>query len=736
MSNDRIGRARPTPSGTPSDASSTGTPSPSPAAAAGRSRASEPNAPARPEALHRLQGRRATAASSAADHRARVASLPRHRAVNLIEQAQIAEFAAAVEAAQRHGSQWQVRRAFGGQVDAPTTLAFADEVIAHLQNGLQALEQANALNFEPPQGYEAVKAQLNRYLLQAAESGILALNDQMQQWQSTGMYVANTQAPVDEPGGANVSTSHDRSAAGPSQPPAGSGASQGAEQAPSQATLITLGLQKLSDARGKLARYEHIVDTFPRPQAPGGAHDPLHDLARLSKIVAQSVTRDVNGLSVQMHIARLEVLGTSLDDIMGQMNARAMQAVGDIPAVHEAWDVIDRAQEVDAKQLANAKVVASAYLNGVDALSEQLCVEAAARFDADDNSPLWRCALEAATAFQTYGAYLRQVRDEARAGAAASSSTSTTSTTPATSTDAAHASAVPSAEHAGGTSSSDSGPQSEAAAPARARAPVAASAPTPAVAESGAARVHPARTAEPAQAQAPRISYRELARSVDGDVVSIARALGKDSSTLEQLRGSSFDPIESAQYARNAVHGWIGDIDNVRKTLRRATTGASANAARVDQLTDRLDALTTIHQHIAAVESDALKAVPCPKAKHLKRLMQLNQLEHVGAPVRLPSTGDVGDKGTLFEMRIQPKPLASGEPARPLFVHLHTAELMDAATASTVPFRRLTAVHVKTEAHRRLGARWEQMANALGSVHRGKIDAALLGELRALARTA
>jgi hypothetical protein len=646
------------------------------------------------------------------------------------EQAQIAEFVAAVEAAQRHGSQWQVRRALGGQVDAQTTLGFADDVIARLHNGLQALESANALNFEPPQGYETVKAQLNRYLLQAAESGILALSDQMQQWQSTGMYVQNVQAPTHEPSAQNVSAT--RETAGPSHAPAGAQQSPGSGLPPSQASLITLGLQKLSDTRGQLSRYEHIVDTFPRPPAQGGPLDPMHEFARLSKVVAQSVTRDINSLSVQLNIARLESLGTSFDNIIGRMNARSIHAVAENPAVHEAWDVIDRAQEVDAKQLANAKVVASAYLDGVDALSEQLCVEVAARIDEND-SPLWRCALDAAAAFQTYGSFLRQVRDEARPGAATPAS--------ATPADATPAHAVPSTGGARGASTGDSSRARETAATPRprARTPAAAAASSQA-SETGTPGGEPASSREPAQAQAqvqaPRISYRDLARSVDGDVVSIARALGKDSSTLEQLRSPSFDPIESAQYARNAVHSWLGDIDNVRKTLRRTATGASANAARIDQLTDRLDALTTIHQHIATVESDALKTVPCPKAKHLKRLLQLNQLDHVGTPVRLPSAGDVGDRGTLFEMAVQPKPLANGEAARPFYVHLHSAELMDAATAGTVPFRRLTAVHVKTEAHRRLGARWEQMANALGSVHRGKIDAALLGELRAFARTA
>ena len=722
MSNNRIGRARATPSGNPSDASSSGTPPP---AAAGRSGAGQPNAPARSEALNRLPGRRAATASSASERRARTATLPGQRTVAPSEQAQIAGFAAAVDAAQRHGRQWFARTATDTPIDDRTTLALAGEVVPHLHNGLSALDSARSLNCEPPEGYETVKAQLNRYLLLAAKSAVLALFNQVQQWTITGVDIGSVPVSSDERSEGNVPAR--RNTAGPSHAQASS------PQPASQVLPNEPELRTVSDARTILAGYEQIVDAHRARLAEAGPHDPMHDLARLSKQVAQAVTRDLNQLSVELHLERFESL-LPLDAVMERMNARSIHAIGDNPAVQAAFDVIDQAHEVDAKQLSNAKVVASAHLDGVDALSEQLCVEAAARIDANDDSPLWRCALDAAAALQTYGSFLRQVSDEARPGVAASASASA-SGTPA---DAAAAQRTPETEQAPGASSSASGREREAAATPRqrTRAPATATAVSHAAAEFGAMRIQPAPAQEPDTAQAPRIRYRDLARSVDGDVIAIARALGKDSSTLEQLRDPSFDPIESAQYARNAVQSWLGDIDNVRKTLRRATTGASANPARADQLTDRLDALTTIHQHIAAVESDALKAVPCPKAKHVKRLLQLNQVEHVGAPVRLPSAGDVGDRGTLFEMAIQPKPLASGDAARPLFVHLHTAELMDPSTARTVPFRKLTAVHVKTEAHRRLGARWEQMANALGSVHRGKIDAALLGQLRALARTA
>ena len=650
-----------------------------------------------------------------------MATVPRRGAAARDEQQHLSGLIAAVESAQREGMQWQLRTTLGGAAAPETRLSLADEVIAHLHAGSRALDEACALGAEPPQGQAAVKAQLNRYLLQAAKSGIVALLDQLTQWQNTGMYVQDSPAQAHAPSEASTS------AAGEALAP--SHARAGSQQPPSQAVLIALGLEKLADARRRLSSYQQIVDDYPTPSAQIGPPDPLQTYAKLSKQVAQSVTRDINGLSVELNIARLELLGASFDSIMERMDARSIQAVADVPLVHETWDAIDRAGELDAKQLASAKVIASAYLNGVDALSEQLCIDAAARIEGNDDSSLWRYTLETATAFQTYAGFLRQVCDQARAGAAASATS-----TPEAAVQPATAGPPQSRDAA----APDSAPQQEAPAAARRRGRTRPAAETVARGSERSAEeadAHPASHAAQPRTQPAR--YRELVQHANGDVIALAHALGKDASTLEQLRGPAFDPTESAQYARQAVQSWLGDIDNLRKAVRRAAvgpSGAATHSARVDQLTDRIEALTLVHQHIARAESDALKALTCPKAKHLRRLLQLNELAYVGPPVLLPSTGDVDDKGTLFELTIQPKPLSSGEAARPLFVHLHTAELIDEAAARTVPFRKLTAAHVKTEAHRRLGARWEQMANALGSVHRGKIDAALLGELRALSR--
>lgn len=717
MSNDRIGRARPTAPADPSEASSSGTASPT--AAPSRARAGEATAPSRSELLSRLRARRASAGAAASERPGRVATLPQRGAAAPSAQQRIVESVAAVDAADRHARRWQVQTALEGALDKATTLALADNVIAHLHRGLRALDDAYELGSEPPGGYEAVRGRLQRYMLQAAQSGLVALLDQLTQWHDTGVHIDTEPEPAGAPGRIDSSAAPD--APGPSRRP------QGPSSAPSRADLIALGLGKLADARQRHGVYERIVDAFPAHQAQGGAYASFVDMARLSKIVARAAMRDINALCVELHVDRLDLAGTSIERIVDRMNARTIRALADVPVIQAAFDALDEAHALDPKTLADVKAIASAYLDGVDALSEQLCIETAALIETNDNPELWRCTLDTAAAFQTYGSYLRASLDEARPGAGAPAASTTSAA------DAAPALPATSAQGSRGASSSIAGQQA-ATAPVLLddeRTPATTTLPAHAPAH-GAVSAQPAAAEDTASSQRPRVSYRALAQQANGDVIAFAHALGKDTGTLEQLRNPAFDPIESAHYARNAVQSWLGDMDNLRKSVRRA----AANPARAEQLTDRLDALTTIHQHIATAESDALKALPCPKAKHLKRLLQLNGLEHVGAPIRLPSAGDVGNKGTLFEIAIRPRPLSSGEAARPLFLHLHTADLMDAAAAATVPFRKLTAAHVKTEAHRRLGARWEQMANALGSVHRGKIDAGVLGQLRAFGRNA
>ncbi|MBW8832492.1 MAG: hypothetical protein JF606_24455 [Burkholderiales bacterium] len=62
---------------------------------------------------------------------------------------------------------------------------------------------------------------------------------------------------------------------------------------------------------------------------------------------------------------------------------------------------------------------------------------------------------------------------------------------------------------------------------------------------------------------------------------------------------------------------------------------------------------------------------------------------------------------------------------------------MSVEQAMTLPFDQFTAVHVKTRKQKNLGARWEEIQQRLGNfdahVHRGKVDPALLNQLRRMA---
>jgi hypothetical protein len=136
--------------------------------------------------------------------------------------------------------------------------------------------------------------------------------------------------------------------------------------------------------------------------------------------------------------------------------------------------------------------------------------------------------------------------------------------------------------------------------------------------------------------------------------------------------------------------------------------------------------------------ADAIKRGRFPEAWDLERLLDMGQIGHVTPPRRLSSHGDQPhqDLGRLFEMEIRPRPLSDGTPADPLYLHLHTDDLIDPPACHGRPYRGFAAVHVKTEAQRSLGATWEQAQRALGNlkakVHRARVGEEFLMGLRAL----
>ncbi len=618
-----------------------------------------------------------------------------------------------VDMALRDGRAWQTLAGGSGPgfTDTDEALRATDGVIASARSGLDALEQANDMGLEPPSGYDNAKVEMIGFVLQAAEFAIVVLNNQFEKWNTSGFTIAMP------PPGIEAATENQQHAPGAHDRAQSSSTSTG-RQLPSSTMVAAIGtaLAEMTSKRDKLPAYEKIARDFPAWLKQGANHSYLqrHETKmKLTRRLAQSVTRGMNVRILELNVERLKLSGLQLAPILDRTGAKTIRQFDDNPELHKAWDDIGQAEDLDPDQLGKAKSIALPHLHGINVFSDELCLEAANMIEMNDASDLWRYALDMAGAFKTYASCLRGLCDEARAGRPL----------PGNELAAPQASASPGT----GASSSSQSRRTEGAPgtaqPPKNRQGSAAPRNAPAVPE------HPVEAS--AAAAGPRVNYREIVERAGANVISVAHELGKDAHTLELMQDPMFDPVDAAQFARKSAESWFGDTGKLRKAIGKARASGPANDNRIDALSDRLEALRLVQGSIAATESDAIKRLARPEEKHLKQLLQLKEIARIDPPVRLPSDGDVGDKGTLFESRIELKPLSNGERARPLFIHLHTSKLVDSEAARTLPFKALTAIHVKTEAQRALGAKWEQIANASGAVHRGTIrSSSLLGELR------
>ncbi|MGA4110477.1 type III secretion system effector XopP [Ralstonia nicotianae] len=228
---------------------------------------------------------------------------------------------------------------------------------------------------------------------------------------------------------------------------------------------------------------------------------------------------------------------------------------------------------------------------------------------------------------------------------------------------------------------------------------------------------------------------RKTLAQFDGDLVRIAQSLGRDTRTLQrELADPRRDAAITADYLRAVVQDWLGDVGK-RGLLREAVAALSSQDVRVGQLTGRIKALERIERRLDTMEADLLKRDACPRAPHLKRLLNAkeNPIRSVGQPARLPAERPNDRLGTLFEMRIALKPLSNGQQVAPWVVHIHTREPVTADMLGTMPSGDFAAVHLKTDWEKNLGPRWEAVMRALGypeaKVHRGPIGMELLGQL-------
>ncbi len=228
---------------------------------------------------------------------------------------------------------------------------------------------------------------------------------------------------------------------------------------------------------------------------------------------------------------------------------------------------------------------------------------------------------------------------------------------------------------------------------------------------------------------------RKIVSQFDGDLIRIAQSLGRDTRTLQrELADPRRDAAKTADYLRSAVRGWLGDVEQIG-VLRDAVAALSQKDVRVVQLTGRIKALEQIERRLDTMEADLLKGDACPRAPHLKRLLNAkeNPIRFVSRPARLPAERQNDRLGTLFEMRIGLKPLSNGRKVASWVVHIHTRAPTTADALSTMSSSDFTAVHLKTDWEKNLGASWEAVMRALGypeaKVHRGPIGGELLGQL-------
>ena len=231
----------------------------------------------------------------------------------------------------------------------------------------------------------------------------------------------------------------------------------------------------------------------------------------------------------------------------------------------------------------------------------------------------------------------------------------------------------------------------------------------------------------------------ELTDRFNGDPPAIALAMGRLTVADTADGPPTGNPIEIANEARKSARRWFGRKEPLNALRQQLQTQLEAHPGdgklqdAISQIEDRLQALSRVSQRIHHDEADALKNHEAPIAAHLQRLLKMSEIAGVSEPKKLDSFGDEGDRGRLFEMEIRPQPLATGEEALPLFLHVHTAQPVTAEECLAVPFESFTAVHVKTQAQRGLGRRWEEFQRALGhadaKVHRGEVDEQLLKQL-------
>lgn len=134
----------------------------------------------------------------------------------------------------------------------------------------------------------------------------------------------------------------------------------------------------------------------------------------------------------------------------------------------------------------------------------------------------------------------------------------------------------------------------------------------------------------------------------------------------------------------------------------------------------------------AAITVDCMKTYEFPSQKYLEQLRAAEELASVDPPHALK-----GEPGTLFEIKLQPKPLRNGRLPSPMWVHIHTKRPVHAWQLASLSDAEFAACHVKSNEQRGYNRDWQSARAATGQenvvIYRGKLTPAFCKSLLSIA---
>jgi hypothetical protein len=673
--------------------------------------------------LARLPARQAQTRPASSGRSRRTASLPQAPAGNALT---VEDHEKAVKTALKYGDTWQAL-VNGSMTHMLQRLKLAEAGIKSAGAGLEGLKGLKGKIADDQ--YEEIKGVFHVRRAQSAEYGVNTSSDQVAQWSWQGAQRAQ-----------------------------GSSSHGGEELIETQEELTAMerALNELQGFREVVMKHGGILHEFVRQCEQSKPHENM--LKQLSAVksggaAAKKALLAIAGHAVTVNVDRLVMLclrsgGAQYFHLM-QRVVELLDAISNRRSdTEQAIRTLERGDELNPGQRSEYQALAAAYADQLNAVGELFCLDAASMLEMNDDSGIWQYSLEMAHAISAYQACLREVCEPHRGDTPATalpqapseSSASLAANMPAWPTAASAPARSNKAASGKARKSHGRGKQLLKQAAAR----------PPAVAASVShAQANTAVSAPPAEipAESPALEPRDglqgmiertlrrcpidldVAMSLGGDVVAIAQSIKKNTGGIDALNGPRDDPMDAADLVRSSAQNWFGDIARLRATSDEARKSPAVDKATVELLGSRLQALELIHQGMDTREGDALKRHKFPKGKHVSRLLQLGEIESVRPPLQLPS-----DKDTLYEIRIQPKPLSSSERAAPVFLHLHSDKYVSGKEILKLPLRAFTAAHLKTDEQKNLGqkhvAMWRALHRYDEKIHRGYVTSALLDQLR------